>query len=293
MGRQIGNMSGKQGFFKFRQIGMQVSLQDAGRMGYAEYGIPESGFMDALSAGRANLLLGNHGEQACLEFYQGLATIEVTSACQVAFSGATTRISVNSVAHQMQEVITLQSGDIIRIHPSESGNWLYMALAGDWDEPDYFGSKSFYQAVGGRSGFKDGDQVGFIPRQKGVSAKNALVKPQDFWSRKEIAAYPGADFDWLTPNVKKELLASLFKVSTSINRMGFQLEGAISHELPEILSAPVYPGTVQLTPSGRLVVLMRDAQVTGGYPRVLQLTPRSLASLAQKRPGEYISFQLT
>jgi len=38
--------------------------------------------------------------------------------------------------------------------------------------------------------------------------------------------------------------------------------------------------------------LMRDAGVTGGYPRILQLTEEGQSILAQKKLGESIRFQL-
>ena len=53
--------------------------------------------------------------------------------------------------------------------------------------------------------------------------------------------------------------------------MGIQLEERINNEFNELISCPVYSGTVQLTPSGKLIVLMKDAQVTGGYHRILQI----------------------
>jgi allophanate hydrolase subunit 2 len=64
------------------------------------------------------------------------------------------------------------------------------------------------------------------------------------------------------------------------------------NELEDLPTNPVFPGTVQLTPSGKIIVLMRDAGVTGGYPRILQLTEDSINRLAQKKTGDSISFQL-
>ena len=52
------------------------------------------------------------------------------------------------------------------------------------------------------------------------------------------------------------------------------------------------PGTVQLTPSGRLIVLMRDCQTTGGYPRVLQLTEKAISILSQKAIGKTLKIRL-
>jgi allophanate hydrolase subunit 2 len=73
--------------------------------------------------------------------------------------------------------------------------------------------------------------------------------------------------------------------------MAYLLEGG-HISLPEIISAPVQPGTVQITPSGNCIVLMRDAQTTGGYARIGQLPEESISQLAQKRAGEEIILQM-
>ncbi len=49
-------------------------------------------------------------------------------------------------------------------------------------------------------------------------------------------------------------------------------------------------GTVQVTPDGNPLVLMADAQTTGGYPRIAQVAEVDCSLLAQKRPGDKISF---
>ena len=72
--------------------------------------------------------------------------------------------------------------------------------------------------------------------------------------------------------------------------MGYRLEELVVNELSPILTSGVMPGTIQLTPSGKMIVLMRDCQVTGGYPRVLQLTDSAIDKLAQKSTGD--SFRL-
>jgi allophanate hydrolase subunit 2 len=58
------------------------------------------------------------------------------------------------------------------------------------------------------------------------------------------------------------------------------------------LTSATLPGTVQLTPSGKLIVLMKDGQTTGGYPRILQLSDKSISILAQKKFGDNASFKL-
>jgi allophanate hydrolase subunit 2 len=83
-----------------------------------------------------------------------------------------------------------------------------------------------------------------------------------------------------------------FTISKDNNRMAYQLDEIITNELGDIITSLVLPGTVQLTPSGKLIVLMRDCQTTGGYPRILQLSDNSIDTLAQKMTGQKITLQL-
>ena len=74
--------------------------------------------------------------------------------------------------------------------------------------------------------------------------------------------------------------------------MAYMLGGWEGLSASEIITAPVQPGTVQLTPSGQCVVLMRDAQTTGGYARILQLTEQAINILSQKPGGSLLNFRL-
>ena len=72
--------------------------------------------------------------------------------------------------------------------------------------------------------------------------------------------------------------------------MAIQLQEQLQNDLKPIITGPVVPGTVQLTPSGKLIVLMRDCQTTGGYPRILQLSDKGIRTIAQKLTNENINF---
>ena len=104
-----------------------------------------------------------------------------------------------------------------------------------------------------------------------------------------LQCYPGPDFEELNKQQKKRLFEP-FTISEDNNRVGYRLHETIENNLKPILTSAVLPGTVQLTPSGTLIVLMRDAQVTGGYPRVLQLTSFSVDILSQMITGNSIKF---
>ena len=74
--------------------------------------------------------------------------------------------------------------------------------------------------------------------------------------------------------------------------MAYTLEELLENELTPIITSLVQPGTVQLTPAGNIIVLMRDAQTTGGYPRILQLSEQAMNQLSQKRTKDWIGFDM-
>lgn len=117
------------------------------------------------------------------------------------------------------------------------------------------------------------------------------IKNLDF-TKNELQTYPGPEFENLSSHQKKLLEATKFTISNLNNRMGYQLNELIENNVNPIITSAVLPGTVQLTPGGKLIVLMRDAQTTGGYPRVLQLSDDAINLLAQKKTSDLVSFSI-
>src|SRR5690606_9695498 len=96
----------------------------------------------------------------------------------------------------------------------------------------------------------------------------------------------GPEFERLS---EQQMIALKQEFTIGVNdRMGYRLKELIPNQMESMLSSPILPGTVQLTPSGKLIILMRDCQTTGGYPRVLRLNEDDINILAQERSGEVI-----
>ena len=90
----------------------------------------------------------------------------------------------------------------------------------------------------------------------------------------------------------ERLFSKKFSIAKEYNRMAYQLEQRLPKHTVTILTSATLPGTVQVTPNGKLIVLMKDGQTTGGYPRLLQLSDKAISILAQKKYGDDISFGL-
>ena len=97
----------------------------------------------------------------------------------------------------------------------------------------------------------------------------------------------------MTDSSLEQLFSQEFTVAKENNRMGYQISELLDACKYAMLTSATVPGTVQITPSGKLIILMKDGQTTGGYPRLLQLNTESISILAQKKFGDTIRFKLS
>ncbi len=273
--------------------GLYSTIQDKGRIGYGAFGIPLSGAMDSSSADLANSILGNDINCAVLEMVFVGAKILFKTSTQICVSGGFMEPRLNNKAIPFNTAIPVNKGDTLSFGRLNNGLRIYLAVKGGFKTQEVLGSRSHYKGITSTYQLKDNDELVIresintkIPTDKGVK-----IKPQDF-SSVNIECYKGPEFGLLSYNIQKELLENFLKVSNLYNRMAYQLNPNLENDLPSILTCPVLPGTVQLTPSGKLIVLMRDCQTTGGYPRVLQLSEKGINLLCQKKEGDSLQFQL-
>jgi allophanate hydrolase subunit 2 len=289
------NMNGamnKTGSAIILKPGIQSSIQDAGRFQLTEYGVPHSGAMDLKSFNLANSLLGNDLNTPCIEIGVAGCTIQFLAPTELAFYGANSIIFKNETKIPLGKRIKIDKEDVVEVKQILSGNWLYLAVAGGFIGNLIGKSMSWYFPMTPQSKLVKNDVIYFpiFNNHLHVSENHSILKPMV--SPISIKAWKGSEWFLLNDAQKNNIKNTTFSVSSLFNRMAYQLNERIPNELKNILSSPTFPGTIQLTPSGTLIVLMKDAQVTGGYPRILQLDEENLNLLAQKKVGEKFKFDI-
>ena len=263
--------------------GLQASLQDLGRCGYRHLGVPTGGAMDKVSAIRANRLLGNTDNAPVLEFTLSGPMLLFHTAVTLSITGAAFKAELNGDPVAIDTVLSAQPGDRLRLGMASAGCMGYLAVAGGFAAPLVLGGVSPIIGVYTSTQVKKGRTFGVADHFRENSDSMVLdATPLD---SDHIEVCPGPEFDRLTTEERERLFSTSFSISSNSNRMAYALEHDLDLGLSGIVTGPVQPGTVQLTPSGHLIALMRDAQTTGGYARVLQFPEKSINSLAQLRPG--------
>ena len=275
---------------KVLRSGLYSSIQDLGRFNYRKYGVPVSGAMDSFAAKRANSLLQNVPEAAVLEIMMLGPKLKFLVNTNIVITGGQGNMTINDQPVSINRVITIAKEDILDIGRITIGAYVYLAVLGGFDSEIIYGSRSYFSGVGLPNIIKKGDLLP-ITEGGGIAINhNAKIRSLPLQG-KEIEVFQGPEYHKLSAPQKQLLLTKEFTIGPH-NRMGYYLNEKISHQIEGILTGPVIPGTVQLTPSGTMIILMNDAQTTGGYPRILVLSEAARYRLSQKKSQQPIKFTL-
>lgn len=282
----------------FLKAGMQTTIQDQGRPGMQHLGVPIGGVLDKRSAEMANYLVGNERQNPVLEITMIGPEILFDSDALIAISGAHFDIFIDDKLVKNDEAIYIKSGTMVKFGELKYGCRAYLAVAGKWKAKKWNGSVSpLMQALEAtpNSIIKKGTKLKIESahlNKNGTKDKNNSTPILSHMVR--LRVNPGPEFE----NISRTSIAKFFGqghiVSQDANRMGYRLKTELtsSEERQEMISSGIIPGTIQLTRSGQPIILLRDAQTTGGYPRIANIIEKDLDQIAQLKPGDEIWFSV-
>ncbi|MDT0678375.1 biotin-dependent carboxyltransferase family protein [Autumnicola musiva] len=274
------------------QPGLFSTIQDFGRKGFQKFGIPQSGVMDSYAVKKANLILRNKPEDSVLEITQLGPKLKFHEAAKIVISGANLSPEVDGVVVEQDSVIKMNGGEILSFGRRKLGCRAYVAIKGGFRTEKIFQSRSWYEGISSFQKLEKGARLPFEVNENEKKETFTSVKSfLDYMKSGEVEVYPGPEYDELCDAQKLLLEKTEYTIGKNNNRMAIQLAEPLVNDLTAIITGPVLPGTIQLTPSGKMMVLMRDAQTTGGYPRILQLSEDGINTIAQKVMGDRVTFK--
>ena len=285
--------------FRLVKPGLLTTVQDLGRFGFQKFGVPVSGAMDKYAFAAANVLLGNKVSDACLEITLVGPELEVLNEAQVAVAGADFSFMVNGDFASMWQMLNVKKGDAIAFSGSAcSGCRAYLSIRGGIDVPLVLGSRSTYTrgGFGGYEGrrLKAGDVIRtFAPRQ---FLKTTRVMPRelipDYEKEFFVNVTLGPQEDVFMAKGIETFLSSVYTVTSEADRMGYRLDGTPIERksATEPLTDALTIGSVQVPGNGKPIILMADAQTSGGYPKIATVATPDVSRLAQAKPNDKIYF---
>ena len=271
--------------------GFYSSIQDQGRMGYRHLGVPVSGAMDQKAFDLAHQLLGKTLDFSCIECTLIGPILRFHEPCSLVLTGAHMQAWVNENPIQNNTTIAILSGDVLKLRRATKGLRTYIKINQAIISPVLLGSTSFYKPLTQDAVLKKGNHIFWIKSDKAFDKSNARIRWDDsYLLSKDLEVEKGPEFNVLSKTVQQQIYQNDFLINSQ-NRMGYRTSSPFSMDSLSMLSGAVRPGTVQITPSGTLLIAGVDGQVSGGYPRIFQLTEEALTVLVQKKEGDYVSFK--
>lgn len=279
--------------------GFFTTVQDGGRIGYQQFGIPQSGAADRRSLALANLLAGNEEDEAALEAAAVGPRLAFSADNVIAVTGARMPPLLNGAPVPMYRTVSVRAGDSLSFGPCEAGLRVYIAFAGGLDVPPVMGSRSTcvragLGGVGGRA-LRRGDRIGFRAPRAVLPDMAARAVPPDGWGEGIITlrAVPGPQEDRFAGEGIRAFYGTVYTVGRRCDRMGCRLEGEAVRHLGDgnILSDGIAHGAVQIPSDGLPIIMLADRQTTGGYTKIATVASADLPLVAQCRGGERVRFR--
>jgi len=278
--------------------GLLTTVQDLGRCGHQDAGVPLAGPMDVFSHRHANQLVGNDPGAATLEVTLIGPELVAECAATLAISGAQFEVTCDDRPVAVGAAFAVAPGQRLKFGRILQGARSYVAVAGGVQTPPVLGSRATHLVsrmggLGGRA-LIQGDRV---PIQAGLPPgpfrKSAgLTLPTK--GRTLLRVVPGPQDHWFEADALRKIAGVSFRISPRSNRMGYRLQGPPLERVREgeLISEPVGMGAIQVPAAGEPILLMADRQTAGGYPKIGHVISADLPLAGQLAPGDFIEFHL-
>ena len=293
-----------------RHPGFFTLVQDLGRIGFRRYGVSVGGALDPHALRIANLLVENEDGAAGLEITFGGFRGQFEDRRLVAWCGGAFDVRIGTESLPAGHVGAIDVGEELIVNPPKLGCRAWLAISGGIDVPKILESRStdLRAELGGLDGrtLRAGDVVPLGPQTNGaVELSNLLRKERvSNWSAPAnwistatdspvLRFVRGHEWDSFDVSAHKNFLEKPFTVSAESDRMGARLDGPflLRAEGGDLISEAVAPGTVQVPPNAKPILLLRDCQTIGGYPRLAHIVTVDMAIAAQLRASDSVRFR--
>ncbi len=287
--------------FEVLEPGILTTIQDLGRYGFSQFGVPPSGALDPFSSRAANLLVGNGEEEACLETMVMGLKLRALGDVVITVTGGDLSPTLNGEPFEMWRTHLLVEGDVIAFKSLRTGCRAYLAVSGGFAVPKIMGSSSTYLSgrFGGLEGrvLRRGDILCTLDRPSSLD-KIGLRFPSDliplFEKEVLVRVIPGPQNHHFTEKGFRTFWTTSYQVTPQCDRMGVRLEGPKIERRSDveesIISEGLISGAIQVPGDGKPIIILTEL-VTGGYTKIATVISTDLTKVAQLKPGDQVHFE--
>ena len=277
--------------------GLQSTVQDQGRFGYAHLGVSASGAADNFSLIIGNILVGNPKHYAGIEMTIIGDKYGFKSDAYFALTGSEFEAELDNNSIPFWKRLLIKKGQILDIRSTKNGARCYLCVAGGINIKDVMGAKTTHltSGIGGLHGriLKKLDELDFGLLDDSIKPIQNL-NDSITTDTKIIKVTKGVQWSWFDKNQKNKLFQHQYQVEELSNRMGLRLFGnAIkTNRENEITTAGISLGSIQIPGGGQPIISFVEHQTTGGYPIIANVISADIRKVGQLKAGDCFQFEL-
>ncbi len=280
-------------YLRVLESGILSLVEDFGRFGLCDKGITNSGVMDEYAYKALNYILQNRNNTNCIEITIGGLKLEADDDCTIGVTGANIKFNINSKEAPIWKTHNIKKGDILEFGYAKKGARVYLGIKGGFDIEKELGSNSVTIKENIGRSLQKGDLLYF--KQNSTQEYNISLKQEfipiykDELTLRVTLGYQDTFFD------KKEIekfFSQAYVISTQNNRMGYKLNAEpIKCQIDGIISEGISFGAIQIPKDGQPIILLKDRQTIGGYPKIGSVIPVDCFKLSQMKTNQKIKFK--
>jgi biotin-dependent carboxylase-like uncharacterized protein len=278
--------------FKVLKAGVFTTIQDLGREGYTHLGITPSGAMDEYAYRWSQKLLGDVEGNALEILLSGL-TLQATAPITIAVCGADLNFCINGISKPIWQTYDIKEDDILSFDERRSGMRAYLAVKGGFNVPKYENSSSTTLKEHKGKKLEHGDTLHFTPNKSTLIKRVPQKYRPNYPTHLTLHIILGYQHNYFTKSQQEMFFSSTYILTQDMNRMGYKLQGeAMIPSKGDIISEGITFGAIQIPTDGQPIILLKERQTIGGYPKIGSVLPMDCFMLAQMAIGSSVSFEL-
>ncbi|MEN8304621.1 MAG: biotin-dependent carboxyltransferase family protein, partial [Campylobacterota bacterium] len=235
------------------------------------------------------------GDEECnaLEILLSGLKLQATASTTIAVCGADLDFQINGISKPIWQTHHIKQNDILSFHKRRSGMRAYLAVKGGFNVKKYEESYSTTLKENKGKKLEVGDTLSFTPSQSTQTTRVPKMYIPNYPTHLTLRIILSYQHSYFTEEQKKKFFNSNYTLTPDMNRMGYKLQG--DPMIPSkggIISEGITFGAVQIPPDGQPIVLLKERQTIGGYPKIGSLLPSDCFVLAQMAIGSTVSFEV-
>ena len=235
-------------------------------------------------------LLDNQNKNA-LEVMVGLK-LEILMATSVSICGADLNFQINGISKNIWQTHYVLKGDVLSFPKRVSGQRAYLAVKEGFHAKKHYNSyaTTLKENIGSKVQKNDILEFDSFPKTHIKHVQKKYIP--NYNKALTLRLLPSYQNDYFSQAEQEKFFNAEYEITMESSRMGAKLKGeSITPKKGGIISEGIAFGSVQIPQDGQPILLLKERQTIGGYPKIGTVLAIDCFKFSQLSVGDRVRFE--